>query len=235
MHNSANLIKCQLWCSEMIICRRVADYRRSPRRQHSTHPYFWAQEEPNGASERGAEWPRYGGCVVATARTHARSWRKKHGAAGMGLGTALTHHKGLASTLSCSFIQESPNYLQKVGRRTHKKNIAAKWWRRLQQLPLGAAQSGDAAIAQRRTSPILHKLRDSSRNTHLIAPFSLSSSGVPRTRAQDRSPFSWHDLHRPHYPRRSPFTRSSCQPGGERHYFGPQRGASSTRPQHEPS
>lgn len=121
MHNSANLIKCQLWGSEMIICRRVADYRRLPRREHSTHPYFWAQEEPNGASERGAEWPRYGGCVVATARTHARSWRKKHRAAGTGLGTAFTHHKGLASTPLRSFSQESPNYLQKVGRHTHKK------------------------------------------------------------------------------------------------------------------
>lgn len=57
---------------------------------------FVAQEEPERASERGAEWPRYGGCVVARARTHARSWRKKHGAAGTGLGTAFTHYKGLA-------------------------------------------------------------------------------------------------------------------------------------------
>lgn len=147
--------------------------------------------------------------MVATARTHARSWRKKHRAAGTGLGTAFTHHKGLVSILLCSFSQESPNYLQKVGRHTHThKNIAVKWWRRLQQLPLCPAQSGDTAIAQRRTSPILHKLRDSSRNTYLITPLSPSSSGVPRTRAQDQSPFSWHDLHRPHYPRKSPFTRS---------------------------
>lgn len=175
----------------------------------------------------GAGWPRCGGCAVATARTHARSWRKIHGAAGMGLGTAFTHRRGLASTLTCPFIQECPNYLQKVGRRAHthtQKNIAAKWWRRLEQLPLGAAHGGDAAIAQRRTSPILHKLRDSSRNPHLAAPLSPSSAGVPPTRAQDRSPFSWHHLHRPHYPRQSPFPRSSCQPGGERHYFGPQRG-----------
>lgn len=27
-----------------------------------------------------------------------------------------------------------------------------------------------------------------------------------------QSPFSWHDLHRPHYPRKSLFTRLYCQP-----------------------
>lgn len=208
MHNSANLIKCQLWCSEMIICRRVADYRRSPRREHSTHPYFWAQEEPNGASERGAEWPRYGGCVVATARTHARSWRKKHRAPGMGPGTAFTHHKGLASTLLCSFIQESPNYLQKVGRHTHKKISRRNGG--------GGYSSCHSALRKAATRPLRSAgLPQFSTNCaippatlYVIAPFRLSSAGVPRTRAQDRSPFSWHDLHRPHYPRQSPFTRS---------------------------
>lgn len=79
----------------MVICRRLADYRGGLCRERQTHLYFWAQEEPNRASERGAEWPRYGGCVVARARTHARSWRKKHRAAGTGLGTAFTHYKGL--------------------------------------------------------------------------------------------------------------------------------------------
>lgn len=80
----------------MIICRRLADYRGGLGRERQTRLYFWAQEEPNRASEWGAEWPRYGGCVVARARTHARRWRKKHRAAGTGLGTAFTHYKGLA-------------------------------------------------------------------------------------------------------------------------------------------
>lgn len=44
---------------------------------------------------------------------------------------------------------------------THTKNIAAKRWRRLQQLPPFSAQSNSTIIAQRRTSPVLCKLCDS--------------------------------------------------------------------------
>lgn len=108
---------------------------------------------------------------------------------------------------NCALLSKSPPTIYKRLAGTHKKNIAAKWWRRLQQLPLCSAQSGDTVIAQRRTSPILHKLRDSSRTLifHPIQPLLIWRAA---NQGAGQSPFSWHDLHRPHYPRKSPFTRS---------------------------
>lgn len=105
--------------------------------------------------------------------------------------------------LPCPFHPRvPPNYLQKVGRHTHThthKNIAAKWWRRLQQLPLGSAQSGDTAMAQRRTSPVLHKLRDSNHNTYFFFFASIQPPLIwcAANQSAGQSPFSWHDLHRP--------------------------------------
>lgn len=66
-------------------------------------------------------------------------------------------------------------------------------------------------IAQRRTSPVLCKLCSSSKDfyIYLLQGFLLWQTANQRA---GQSPFSWHDLHRPHYPRKSPFTRLYCQP-----------------------
>lgn len=120
-------------------------------------------------------------------------------------------HKGPAP-LSWSFSQESPTIYKRLA--NTQKNIAAKWWRRLQQLPLSSAQGSSTTIAQRRTSPLLYKLSDpATRLLFFFIVFGLSSSGEPRAASQraEPSPFSWHDLHRPHYPRKSPFTRLDCR------------------------
>lgn len=100
---------------------------------------FWSQEEPSRSCIWGTEWPRYGGCEVASARTHARSWRGKTGQPEWDLGPHSRAIKG-PHEYYCALLSKSlPNYLQKVGQ--HTKNIAAKWWWRLQQLPPCSAQS----------------------------------------------------------------------------------------------
>lgn len=66
-------------------------------------------------------------------------------------------------------------------------------------------------IAQRRTSPVLCKLCSSSKYFYfyLFQGFLVWQTA---SRRAGQSPFSWHDLHHPHYPRKSPFTRLYCQP-----------------------
>lgn len=134
---------------------------------------FWSQKEPSRAYTQGTEWPRYGGCVVASARTHARSWRGKTGQPEWDLGPHSQAIKG-PHEYYCALLSKSPQLFTK-GWPTHTKNIAAKWWRRLQQLPLCSAQSSSTIIAQRRTSPVLCKLCDSSKRLLF-----LSHSGCPR-------------------------------------------------------
>lgn len=142
---------------------------------------FWSQEEPSSAVHR-AEWPRCGGCVVASARTHARSWRGKTGQPEWDLGPHSQAIKG-PHEYYCALLSKSPQLFTK-GWPTHTKNIAAKWWRRLQQLPLCSAQSSSTIIAQRRTSPVLCKLCDSSKRLLFLSYSGCSSSGKQRTRAQ---------------------------------------------------
>lgn len=105
---------------------------------------------------------------------------------------------------------------------THTKNIAAKRWRRLQQLPPFSAQSNSTIIAQRRTSPVLCKLCDSLKRLLFFTSFRLSSSGKPRTRAQSSRRSHGTICIAPHYPRKSPFTRLYCQPK-KRHCFEQQK------------
>lgn len=165
---------------------------------HSVHESvldFWPQKEPSGAYSQGTEWPRYGGCVVASARTHARSWRGKTGQPEWDLGPHSQAIKG-PREYYCALLSKSPQLFTK-GWPTHTKNIAAKWWRRLQQLPLRSAQSSSTIIAQRRTSPVLCKLCDSSKR--LLFFYLIQAVLVWRAANQSagQSPFSWHDLHRP--------------------------------------
>lgn len=143
---------------------------------------FWSYEEPSRAYTQGTEWPRYGGCVVASARTHARSWRGKTGQPEWDLGPHSQAIKG-PHEYYCALLSKSPQLFTK-GWPTHTKNIAGKWWRRLQQLPQCSAQSSSTIIAQRRTSPVLCKLCDSSKRLLFFISFRLSSFGKLRTSAQ---------------------------------------------------
>lgn len=104
----------------------------------------------------GAEWPRHGGRVRG--RMHVAGGEEP-GQPGRDPGP---HSRTLEDSRGyyCAPLPKSPPTIYKrlAGA---QKNIAAKWRRRLEQLPLGAAQSGHTLIAQRRTSPALHGLRDS--------------------------------------------------------------------------
>lgn len=94
---------------------------------------------------------------------------------------------------------------------THTKNIAAKRWRRLQQLPPFSAQSNSTIVAQRRTSPVLCKLCDSFKRLLFFYLIQAILAWQTANQSAGQSSFSWHDLHRPHYPRKSLFTRLYCQ------------------------
>lgn len=146
---------------------------------------FRSQEEPNRAYTRGVEWPRYGGCVVARARTHVRSSREKTGQPEWDLGphswTIMGPHE-----YYCALLYESPQLFTK-GLANAQKNIAAKWWRRLQQLPPCSAQSS-TIIAQHRTSPVSYKLRDSLKRLVFIL-FRRFSSGEAANQSAKQSPF----------------------------------------------
>lgn len=79
------------------------------------------------------------------------------------------------------FYPRVPNYLQKVGQ--HTKNIAVKWWRRLQQLPLLCAKQQHNHCAEPDFPSLVRTMRVF-QNTFIFILFSLSSSGEPRTSAQ---------------------------------------------------
>jgi len=124
----------------------------------------------------------------------------------------------------CALLSMSPQLFTKgwaTHTHTHTQNIAAKWWRRLQQLlPLCPAQSGSTTIAQRRTSPVLCKLCDSSNTLLFVCLIQAVLVRQAANQSAEQSPFSWHDLHRPHYSRKSLFTRLYCQPKNQ--YIGQQ-------------
>lgn len=119
--------------------------------------------EPSGLAMVDVWWPVLG-------RMHVR---RKTGQPEWDLGSHSQAIKG-PHEYYCALLSNSPQLFTK-GWPTHTKNIAAKWWRRLQQLPLCSAQSSSTFIAQRRTSPVLCKLCDSSKRLLF-----LPHSGCPR-------------------------------------------------------
>lgn len=80
---------------------------------------FWPQEEPSRAYTQGTQWPRYGGCVVARARTHARSWRRKTGQPECDLGPHSQAIKG-PHECYCALLSKSPTIYKRLAN-THKK------------------------------------------------------------------------------------------------------------------
>lgn len=80
---------------------------------------FWPQEEPSRAYTQGTQWPRYGGCVVARARTHARSWRGKTGQPECDLGPHSQAIKG-PHECYCALLSKSPTIYKRLAN-THKK------------------------------------------------------------------------------------------------------------------
>lgn len=161
----------------------------------------------------------------------------------MGLRTTFTGHKGPRLNTIVLFYQRVPNYLQKVGQhtraRTHTRTHSFHTQKCRGEMvatvtaaatALLSAQSGSAMIAQRRTSPVHSKVFDSAKTTFILCyyfyfifilrSFCLPSSGSgsePERRADARSHGTI--CIAPHYPRKSPFTRSYCQTkrGGKRH------------------
>lgn len=141
LHNSRNLIKMcteRLHCWWFVFCFALTVVACAVTLSTRSVPDFWSQEEPSGAYTQGTEWPRYGGCVMASARTHARSWRGKTGQPEWDLGPLSQAIKG-PHEYYCALLSKSPQLFTK-GWPTHTKNIAAKWWWRLQQLPLLCAK-----------------------------------------------------------------------------------------------
>lgn len=171
---------------------------------------FWPQEEPSRAYTQATQWPRYGGCVVASARTHARSWRGKTGQPEWDLGPHSQAIKG-PHEYYCALLSKSPQLFTK-GWPTHTKNIAAKWWRRLQQLPLFSLRKATAQSLRSAGLPQFCAncvIRPKDFYFYLIQAVLVWQAA---NQSAGQSPFSWHDLHRPHYPRKSVFTRLYCQP-----------------------
>lgn len=117
----------------------------------------------------------------------------------MGLRTVFTGHKRARMNTIVLFYPRVPQLFTK-GWPTHTKNIAAKWWRRLQQLPLVLCAKRRAQSLRSAGLPqFCCKLCDSSKRLFfpIFISFSLSSAWQAANQSAGQPPFSWHDLHRP--------------------------------------
>ena len=179
---------------------------------HDASATFGHRKSQAERTALGAEWPRCGGCVVASARTHARSWRGRTGQPEWGLKTAFTGHKGPAWILLCPFIQDSPTIYKRLAN-THKK------YRR---------RNGGGGYSSCHCAPCAKR-----QHKHCAAPdfpscvqtmwfvqktfIFLSHSACPRlaeqrTRAQGSRRSHGTICIAPIIPRKSLFTRLYCQP-----------------------
>lgn len=125
-------------------------YHNTPA-HHPCSTFFWPQEEPSRAYTQGTEWPRYGGCVVASARTHGRGERQDSRSGTYR--TAFTGHKGPRLNTIVPFYPRVPNYLQKVGQHTQKtsrRNGGGGY----SSCHRALRKAASTIVAQRRTSPV---------------------------------------------------------------------------------
>lgn len=116
------------------------------------------------------------------------------------------------NTIVCFFIHDSPSIYKRLAN-THKI-IAAKWWRRFQQqlLPPCSAQKQQHNHCAAPDFPqFCANYVFGSKRVLFILPLSRCPRlAKRRNQSAGQSPFSWHDLHRLYYSRKSPFTRLYC-------------------------
>lgn len=131
----------------------------------------------------------------------------------MGLRTAFMNHKGPRVNAIVPLLSKSPQLFTK-GWPTHKtvprRNGGGGYSSCHCALRKAAARSlRSAGLPQFCANSVICP-KDF--GLCLFSPYPRDPRpGKTRTRAQGQSPFPWHDLHRPHYPRKSPFTRLYCQ------------------------
>lgn len=181
---------------------------------------FWPQEEPSRAYTQGTQWPRYGGCVVARARTHARSWRRKTGQPECDLGPHSQAIKG-PHECYCALLSKSPTIYKRLAN-THKKYSGEKVAAVTAAATVLCAKQQHNHCAAPDFPGFVQTVRFAQKTFIFFTSFRLSSSGKPRTRAQSSRRSHGTICIVPHYPRKSPFTRLYCQPK-KRHCFEQQK------------
>lgn len=193
----------------MIIWRRAADYRGGPRRERCTHLYFCGttgakQKRPSGEQSGLAMvdvwWPQRGRMHVAGGKNTGQPERD--------LGP---HSRTIKDSreYNCALLAKSPPTIYKrLARHTHTKKISRRNGG-------GGYSSCHSALRKAATQSLRSAgLPQFSTNCaippeHLFfIPFSLSSSGVPRTRAQDSRHSHGTICIAPIILGKSPFTRS---------------------------
>lgn len=204
LHNSVNLIKCKLWSSEMIICRRLADYRGGLCRERQTFTFGHKRNQPerpsgerSGLAMVDVWWPERGRMHEAGGKNTEQPERDL----GPHSHTIKDSHE-----YYCALLPKSPPTIYKRLAGTHTKKYRG-------EMVAAVTAAATLLCAKRRHGHCAAPDFPSSPQTARFLPNTYFSSNSASPHLACREPerrtvaILMARFHRPHYHRKSPFTR----------------------------